>query len=88
MEVQVAAKTATTLEDDLDGGPADETVQFSLGTAGYEIDLNASNARRFRTQLAPFATHARKAGRGQRHRPARPASVTAAVFRDHCVVSA
>jgi hypothetical protein len=71
----VATKTTITLKDDLDGGPADETVQFSLGTAEYEIDLSASNADRFRTQMAPFASHARKAGRGQRHRSARPVSV-------------
>ena len=25
-------------EDDLDGGPADETVRFGLGGAEYEID--------------------------------------------------
>lgn len=71
----MATKTTITLEDDLDGGPADETVLFSLGTAEFEIDLNASNAHRFRTQMAPFANHARKAGRGQRHGSARPVAV-------------
>ena len=55
-------RTTITLEDDING------------TADYEIDLNAKNARRFRTQMAPFIDHARKAGRRQR-RPARPAGV-------------
>lgn len=70
----MATRTTVALEDDLDGGPADQTLQFRLGTAEYEIDLNAKNARRFRDQMTPFIDHARKASRGQR-RPARPASV-------------
>jgi hypothetical protein len=74
MEVQMATRTTVALEDDLDGGPADQTLQFRLGTAEYEIDLNTKNAGRFRDQMAPFIDHARKAGRGQR-RPARSASV-------------
>jgi hypothetical protein len=70
----MATRTTIALEDDLDGGPADETVQFSFGSADYEIDLNTKNARVFRNQLAPFISNARAAGRGQRRRPARPAS--------------
>jgi nucleoid-associated protein Lsr2 len=72
-EVEMATRTTIALEDDINGGPAEETLQFRLGTAEYEIDLNAKNARRFRAQMAPFIDHARKAGRRQR-RPARPAS--------------
>jgi hypothetical protein len=70
----MATKTTIALEDDLEGGPADETLRFGLGGAEWEIDLNTENATAFRRQLAPFADHARKAGRGQRHRPARTAS--------------
>jgi hypothetical protein len=70
----VATRTTVELEDDLEGGPADETLQFRLGTVEYEIDLNESNADRFRAQLAPFVLHARKASRTQRPRPARSAS--------------
>jgi len=70
----MATRTTIALEDDLDGGPADETVQFSFGSADYEIDLNTKNASVFRNQLAPFISNARAAGRGQRRRPARPAS--------------
>lgn len=69
----MATRTIVALEDDLDGGPAEQTLQFRLGAAEYEIDLNAKNANRFRNQMAPFIDHARRAGRGQR-RP-RPATV-------------
>jgi hypothetical protein len=62
----MATKVTVALEDDLDGGPADETVRFAFDGTGYEIDLNKKNARAFRKQLAPFVEHARKAGRGQR----------------------
>jgi nucleoid-associated protein Lsr2 len=70
----MATQITVTLEDDLDGGPAEETVRFAVGGTEYEIDLNKKNARAFRKQLAPFIEHARRAGRGQRRRPARSAS--------------
>jgi hypothetical protein len=41
-----------TLEDYIDGSPAEETVRFGLGAAEYEIDLSAANASRLREQLA------------------------------------
>jgi hypothetical protein len=67
----MAQKMTVALEDDLDGGPADETVRFGLGGADYEIDLSKKNAAAFRRKIAPFIAHARKAGRGQRRRPGR-----------------
>jgi Lsr2 len=68
------AQTITVaLEDDLDGGPADETVRFGFGGTDYEIDLSTKNADAFRRQLAPFIEHARKTGRGPRRRPGRTA---------------
>lgn len=70
----MAQKVTVTLEDDLDGGPADKTVRFGLGGEQYEIDLSKKNATAFRRKLAPFIDHARKAGRGPRHRPGRTAS--------------
>ena len=70
----MAQKITVALEDDIDGGPADETVRFGLGGAEYEIDLSKRNANAFRRQLAPFIEHARKAGRGPRRRPGRTAS--------------
>ena len=70
----MAQKTTVALEDDLDGGPADETVRFGLGGAKYEIDLSKKNAAAFRSKLAPFIEHARQAGSGQRRRPGRTAA--------------
>ena len=70
----MAQKVTVTLEDDLDGGPAAETVRFGLGGAEYEIDLSKKNATAFRRKLAPYIEHARKAGRGPGRRPGRSAS--------------
>jgi len=67
----MATRIEVALEDDLDGGPADETLLFAIGGTEYEIDLSEKNAKAFRKGLAPFTRHARKAGPGQRHRPAR-----------------
>src|SRR5260370_15556181 len=39
-EAGMATKVAVALEDDLDGGPADETVRFEVRGTQYEIDLN------------------------------------------------
>jgi len=69
----MASKVIITLDDDLDGGLAQETVRFGVGGTEYEIDLSKKNARAFRKHLAPYIEHARKAGRGQRRRPARTA---------------
>jgi hypothetical protein len=70
----LAQKITVALEDDLDGGPADETVRFGLGGTDYEIDLSKKHATAFRRQLAPFIEHARRAGRGPRRRQGRTAS--------------
>jgi Lsr2 len=70
----MATKVTVELQDDLDGGPADETLRFGLGGAQYEIDLNKKNARAFRQQLAPYIEHARRAGTGQRRRSVRTSS--------------
>jgi hypothetical protein len=70
----MAQKITVALEDDLDGGPADETVRFGIGGTEYEIDLSKRNAATFRRKLAPFIEHARKAGRGARRRPGRTTS--------------
>jgi nucleoid-associated protein Lsr2 len=70
----MAQKVTVALEDDLDGGPATETIRFAFGGVDYEIDLSTKNASAFRKQLAPFVEHARKAGRGQLRRPGRSAA--------------
>ena len=67
----MAQKMTVTLEDDLTGGPADQTVRFAVDGTDYEIDLNAKNAAAFGKMLAPYLEHARKAGRAQAHRAGR-----------------
>jgi nucleoid-associated protein Lsr2 len=67
----MAQKITVAFEDDLDGGPADETVRFGIGGAEYEIDLSKKNADALRELLAPFIGHARKAGRGRSRLPSR-----------------
>ena len=49
----MAQKTIVQLIDDLDQGPADETVSFALDGAAYEIDLSAANAAKMRDAFAP-----------------------------------
>jgi hypothetical protein len=70
----MAQKITVELEDDLDGGPADETVRFGLDGTDHEIDLSTKNANALRRQLAPFIEHARRTGRGQRRRAGRTVS--------------
>jgi len=70
----VAQKVTIVLEDDLTGGPADQTIRFAFEGTDYEIDLNAKNAAKFSKQLAPYVEHARRAGRAQSHRPRRTAA--------------
>jgi hypothetical protein len=61
------------LEDDLTGGPADETVAFGVDGAAYEVDLNSRYAADFRRQLARFVECARPA-RPRRSRAVRTAA--------------
>jgi nucleoid-associated protein Lsr2 len=70
----MAQKVTVVFEDDLEGGPAHETVRFVLEGVEYEIDLNKENAAAFRRIFASYIEHARKAGRGSGRRPARAAS--------------
>ncbi len=48
----MATRIAIVVEDDLDSGPADQTLEFGLDGTKYVIDLSARNAARFRRQLA------------------------------------
>lgn len=58
----MAQKVQVILVDDLDGGQADETVQFGLDGASYEVDLSTQNAQKMRDALAPYLAEARKVG--------------------------
>ena len=58
----MATKTMIMLEDDYDGGKADETVHFGLDGTTYEIDLSDKNAHQLRKALSPFLEAARRTG--------------------------
>jgi Lsr2 len=54
------------LVDDLDGGPADETVTFHYDGISYEIELSGEHARQLRDALTPFIAAARPSAPGTR----------------------
>ena len=56
----MAQRRIIELLDDLDGGTANETVDFGLDGHTYEIDLSTTNAKRLRTSLAKFEAAARR----------------------------
>ncbi len=58
-------KVQTILEDDLDGGPADETVTFALDGVSYEIDLNSDHASEMRDAFAPYVGNGRPPDSGK-----------------------
>lgn len=65
----MASKTIVMLEDDLDGGPATETVSFGIDGVVYEIDLNDQNAKKLRDAFAPYIAEGRRVnGRARRGR--------------------
>ncbi|MFR9802684.1 histone-like nucleoid-structuring protein Lsr2 [Pseudonocardia sp. RS010] len=69
----MARQVQMALIDDIDGGPADETVRFSLDGRHYEIDLAGVKSDALRATLAPYVA----AGRPQkadRKAPRRAAS--------------
>ena len=86
----MAQRVQVILEDDLDGGSADETVTFALDGVAYEIDLKSTNADKLRGLLAPYLEKGRKqsgrltsarrsTGRGTAIRPAAGAPDTAKI---------
>ena len=70
----MAQKITVALEDDLDGGRADETLRFGFGGSEYEIALSKKNAAAFRKQIAPYIEHGRKVGRPAPRRSIRTAA--------------
>lgn len=58
----MARRTFVELVDDMDGGTADETVQFGLDGVAYEIDLTAENAAELREAFGVWAGKARRVG--------------------------
>jgi hypothetical protein len=61
------------LTDDMDGGDADETIDFALDGQSYEIDLSTANASKLRQAFKPYIEKGRSSrGRGVRARSPRP----------------
>ncbi|MDA3650235.1 Lsr2 family protein [Saccharopolyspora indica] len=58
----MAQKVTVQLVDDVDGTPADTTVEFALDGVSYAIDLSSDNASKLRDSLASFVASARKTG--------------------------
>lgn len=58
----MAQKITVALVDDLDGGTAEETVEFGVDGVSYEIDLSSGNAGKLRDALAEYVAHARRSG--------------------------
>ena len=58
----MAQRIHVTLEDDIDGSDASETIQFALDGVNYEIDLSDENAAKLRDSLATWVGHARRVG--------------------------
>jgi hypothetical protein len=67
----MAQKVTVSLVDDLDGGEAEETVEFGLDGASYQIDLSEDNAERLRNALEDYIEHARRSG-GRKRATLRP----------------
>jgi len=72
----MAQKVTVDLVDDVDGGQADETVEFALDGVSYQIDLSSDNAAALRDALSNFVAHARRSG-GRKKKPG-PRKTTAA----------
>jgi hypothetical protein len=85
----VARHVSVQLVDDVDGGPAAETVDFGLDGVHYTIDLSKDNAAQLRSVLAPYLRRARTmrrtggggGGGGTRQRR-RAATDSTALIRD------
>ncbi|MER7894464.1 Lsr2 family protein [Micromonospora sp. NPDC094482] len=60
----MARKVITVLTDDLDGGTADRTVEFSLDGVRYSIDLSDQHAGELRKVLDVYIDAGRRLGRG------------------------
>jgi hypothetical protein len=73
----MAQRVQVVYEDDLDGGPADDTVQFGLDGVEYEIDLSTANYEKLRDAMAPWVAVARRTG-GRRKRTTTGAAPKAA----------
>ena len=79
----MASRTIVEVADDLDGSKADETIQFTIDGASFEIDLSTAHANDLRNALEPYMRAGRKTG-GRRDGRRRAGSVT----REHDQIAA
>lgn len=56
----MAQHTTVELVDDIDGGPADETIEFGFRGNLYEIDLAEDHIKELAEFLGPFIERARR----------------------------
>jgi hypothetical protein len=78
----MAQKVVVSLVDDLDGGQAEETVEFGLDGKSYEIDLSSANATKLRDILGDYVAVARRPSGRSRGRTAAPAAARPAIDRE------
>ncbi|MBO0844949.1 MAG: Lsr2 family protein [Nocardioides sp.] len=78
----MAQKVHITLEDDLDGGDATETVAFGLDGRSYEIDLNDKNAKALRAALSKYVEAGRRSGGRSRGKSRTQLGTSAREVRD------
>jgi len=63
----MAKQVITVLTDDLDGGDAEQTIEFGLDGVTYTIDLSEKNAGKLRKAFDPYLTVASRIGRTGAH---------------------
>jgi hypothetical protein len=84
----MAQKVVVSLVDDLDGGQADETIEFGLDGKNYELDLSSKNAEKLRSAISQFVSVARRptgrrrSGRGGASSAVAPSTGRASVDRE------
>jgi hypothetical protein len=78
----MAQKVVVSLVDDLDGGKADETIQFSLDGKHYEIDLSDNNATALHNTLASYIESARRPGTTNWNRSTSPSARPGIDYRE------
>ena len=77
----MATKVLTTLQDDIDGSDATQTVSFALDGVEYEIDVSDRNANRLRNSLSEFIAHGRRVGGRRGRKPASSSDVDTKAVR-------
>ena len=78
----MATKVLTTLQDDIDGSDATQTIRFALDGIEYEIDVSDRNANRLRNSLSDFMAHGRRVGGRRGRKPASSSHTDSKAIRE------